>query len=76
MSEDSLIGIVEKNRAQDVRVRLVEYNAKSYLDVRVFVTVDATGDRVPTRKGVALAVEKIAELRELIEKAEAESAGA
>lgn len=67
------IAIIEKARTVDVRVSLSEYNGRTYLDVRQFVVVDATGDRVPTRKGVTLPVGKISELRAALEATEAEA---
>ncbi len=70
---DEPISIIEKGRTSDVRVSLSEYNGRTYLDIRTHVVVDATGDRVPTRKGITLAINKIPELREAIEAAEAEA---
>ena len=64
------IAIIEKARTVDVRVSLSEYNGRVYLDIRTHVVVDATGDRVPTRKGVTLPIDKIPELRATLEKAE------
>lgn len=68
-----LIATIEKSRSRDVRVRFVEYQDRPYLDVRVFAVVDATGDRVPTRKGVALAVRKLPELIAALQQAEVEA---
>ena len=70
---DEPISIIEKGRTSDVRVSLSEFHGRSYLDIRTHVVVDATGDRVPTRKGVTLAIDKIPQLREAIEAVETEA---
>lgn len=69
MSEYEMIGIVQKNQFSDIRVRFAEYHGKRYLDVRTFVTADATGERVPTRKGITLAPDKLPELLALLKQA-------
>ena len=68
--DEMLVGILEKSKTQDLRARLTEYHGRPYLDLRTFVVVDATDERVPTRKGLTVPVTKIAELRQLIEQAE------
>ena len=73
MGEQTLVGIIEKGRTVDVRVRLTTFRDQGYVDIRVFIVEDASGERTPTRKGVAIPVQKIPELRRLIERAEAEA---
>ena len=70
---DEPISIIDKGRTSDVRVSLNEFHGRTYLDIRTHVVVDATGDRVPTRKGVTLPINKIPQLREAIEAIEAEA---
>ena len=70
MDEQTLVGIIEKGRTVDVRARITTYRGRGYLDIRVFIVEDATGKRVPTKKGVAISVAKIPDLRSLVEKAE------
>ena len=50
------IATVEKNRAEDVRVALVEFNGHDLVDIRIFAAFDGAEERQPTRKGVSLAV--------------------
>ena len=76
MNDEIEIGTLEKSATQDLRVKLSTYQGRRYLDVRTYVTLDATGERVPTKKGVTVTVAKIPELRALIEKAEAEARAA
>ncbi len=70
---DEPISIIEKGRTSDVRVSLNEFRGRTFLDIRTHVVVDATGDRVPTRKGVTLPIDKIPQLREAIKAIEAEA---
>ena len=44
---------IERTKTSDIRVRLVEFGGKPFVDVRTFVVVDAV-ERVPTRKGIAM----------------------
>ena len=66
------ICIIEKNSTQDVRVQLSEYRGRHYVDIRVFVVIDAV-KRGPTRKGVTLAVGKLPELIAGLQAAEREA---
>ena len=61
---EKLIGVVERNGIQDIRVRLVELDGGTFVDVRVYTAAGAV-DRVPTKKGVTF---KPALLPQLIEK--------
>ena len=68
--DEKIVAVVEKNKTEEVRIRLVEYRDKPYLDIRVFVTSDATGTRLPTKKGVTLAVWKTPALVAALQEAE------
>ena len=57
-----VIACIEKNRSQDVRIRLCELHGQMYVDVRVFTEVKGDDVRHPTKKGVALKVERVPEL--------------
>ena len=74
-SMEKPICIIEKNSTQDVRVQLSEYRGRHYVDVRVFVVIDAV-KRGPTRKGVTLAVGKLPELIAGLQAAEREAQAA
>ena len=67
------IGTLEKSATQDLWVKLSTYQGRRYLDVRTYLTLDATGERVPTKKGITLAPEKIGELIAVLRRAEAEA---
>ncbi len=51
--DEQTIAAIEKTRTQDIRVRLLEFHGRSYVDIRLFVIANAT-ERVPTKKGVAI----------------------
>ena len=64
--------IIEKNKAEELRVALKRYRGHDYVDIRTYVEpyVDEGEGRVPTRKGVTLAVTKLPELIAALQKAE------
>ena len=53
--------VIEKNSRESVVVSETEYKGNKYVDVRVFYK-DTDGTLKPTRKGVSLRPEKVAEL--------------
>ncbi len=70
---DIAIGIVEKNKTSELRGRFAEYHGPQYFNLRTYVTAGASGDRVPTRKGVTLPLDMLPRLLELIENAVTEA---
>jgi hypothetical protein len=69
--DEQLVGILEKGKTRDLRAQLMTYHGHKYLDLRTFVVTDASDERSPTKKGVTVPIDKIPELRELLEQAEA-----
>jgi len=57
--------VIEKNSRESIVVSQTEYKGNKYVDVRVFYK-DADGSLKPTRKGVSLRPEKVAELRDAL----------
>ena len=57
--------VIEKNSRESIVVSETEYKGSKYVDVRVFYK-DADGSLKPTRKGVSLRPEKVAELRDAL----------
>lgn len=53
--------VIEKNSRESIVVSEIEYKGNKYIDVRVFYK-DTDGSLKPTRKGVSLRPEKVAEL--------------
>ena len=62
---------LRKNAAEVLRVQRTVFNDMELLDVRVYLT-RATGEEIPTRKGLSLRPELWRELLPLIERALAE----
>ena len=53
--------VIEKNSRESIVVSEIEYKGNKYIDVRIFYK-DTDGNLKPTRKGVSLRPEKVAEL--------------
>ena len=60
-----LIGIVEKNRVQDMRVRLVDLRGEPFVDLRVFAAVGGV-ERRPTKKGMTFRPDLLPDLIEVL----------
>ena len=73
---ETTITIIERGKTVDMRVRFMNWHGKDYCDIRTFVTSGATGDRVPTRKGIAVPVGLLPELIEALEVAQDEALAA
>ncbi len=71
MDEGKLIATIERSKASDVRVRLVEFGGRPFVDLRTFVDGDAD-ERVPTRKGIAIPPALVGQVIEALRKAEAD----
>ncbi len=69
------IATIEKNKIEELRVALKEYKGHDYVDVRTYVEpyADEGQGRVPTKKGVALALTKLPELIAALQQAESEA---
>lgn len=69
--DERTIATIGKNASEEYRVRLVEFHGRPFVDIRVFATKDATGERVPTKKGVAIQPDKLSEIIEALQQAQA-----
>jgi len=70
------IGEIKKTSAVVTKIRLTEFKGRNFLDIRDFFKPKGSVDFTPTKKGIALEYNKIAELISLIEIAETEAAKA
>lgn len=66
----------EKNKTEEVRVELTEYQGHDLVSARVYATRDATGERVPTKKGLTLSIQKLPDLISALQEAEREARAA
>lgn len=69
MSEPNIVARIEKNKLEEVVVALDEFRGTSLLDIRVWADFDGEGERRPTKKGIAVKVEKLPEIIAVLEKA-------
>ena len=66
MTSRPKIKFMEKNGNSDIGVYINEFKGREYLHVREHYINARTQERLPTKKGVALSMEKAAELHELL----------
>jgi len=67
-----LIGAVPKNAAEEVRIALSEFRGASLIDLRIFADL-GDGERRPTKKGLALRIDRLPELIAALERARTEA---
>ncbi len=65
-----LIGELEKNSLQKIRVTSETYKGHDFIDIRVYYQEEAEDDYKPSKKGIAIAPDKIGELIALLKKAQ------
>ena len=69
------VTVHEKARGETINVYIGEYRGTKYLHIREWYT-DKDGEEKPTKKGIALPLEKIAALKDAIERLVPEEAAA
>ncbi len=62
-----IIGEIQKNATENIRISKESYKGKEYVDIRIYFQNDE-GEWKPTKKGVTLSPEKIDELLEILQK--------
>ncbi len=75
MADDQLIATIEKSATSELRVQIREYRGVTFVDIRTYATSDATG-KAPTHKGVTVPPDKVGELIEALQDAEAQARAA
>jgi hypothetical protein len=74
MSDGTLIATVRKNQNEEVRVSLSTFKGCDLCDVRVYASFDdGDAERRPTKKGIAVKVDRLPELIAALQSAEAEA---
>jgi len=73
MTDATIIATIRKNASESVVVSLAEFKGYHLVDARVHSVFNPGDDPKPTKKGVALRVEKLPELIEALKDAEAEA---
>jgi hypothetical protein len=69
---EKTVKIFEKNKFQEIRVGISEYQGNDLIDIRVWTATQAGQERVPTAKGVSLNVKLFPQLKEAVLLLEAE----
>ncbi|MDP8257904.1 MAG: transcriptional coactivator p15/PC4 family protein [Candidatus Aadella gelida] len=64
------VAVFAKNKYQDVKVRLSEYQGNDVIDIRIWTQPPQGDDKVPTGKGVNINVKLFPELKKALEKLE------
>lgn len=64
------VAIFEKNKYQDVKVRISEYQGNNVIDIRIWTQPPQGDDKVPTGKGININVKLFAKLKEAVDKLE------
>lgn len=66
--KEELLGRIEKNNREEIQIKQVEKNGREYIDIRVF-WYDSNEDTFkPSQKGLAIPVDSISELKEILDK--------
>jgi len=64
------VAVFAKNKYQDVKVRLSEYQGNDVIDIRIWTQPPQGEEKVPTGKGININVKLFAKLKEAVEKLE------
>lgn len=63
------IADIEKGRGEVIRIEISEFKEKKYLNIRTWYTND-NNELAPTKKGVAISLDKFDEFNRAVKKAE------
>ncbi len=61
------VAVFAKNKYQDVKVRLSEYQGNDVIDIRIWTQPPQGEEKVPTGKGVNINVRLFSELKKAVE---------
>ncbi len=64
------VAVFAKNKYQDVKIRLSEYQGNDVIDIRIWTQPPQGEEKVPTGKGININIKLFAELKKAIEKLE------
>ena len=66
------VAVFEKNKYQDIRVRISEFQSNDVIDIRIWTQPPQGNEKVPTGKGININVKLFPKLKEAMEKLEKE----
>jgi len=61
------VAVFEKNKYQDVKVRISEYQGNDVIDVRIWTQPPQGENKVPTGKGININVRLYSKLKEAVD---------
>ena len=64
------VAVFAKNKYQDVKVRLSEYQGNDVIDIRIWTQPPQGDEKVPTGKGININVKLFPKLKEAVEQLE------
>ena len=64
------IATIPRNPLEEIRVRLSTYKGADLIDLRIFREPDDSDERRPTKRGIALRIERLPELLHALREAE------
>jgi hypothetical protein len=67
------VAVISKSTIADLRVRLTRFKGHDLVDVRLFQEPDDSDERMPTKRGITLRVDRLHELVDALRQAEAEA---
>ena len=67
---ERMIASIPRTPLEEVRVRLSRFKGRDLVDVRIYAEPDDSDERRPTKRGIALRVERLPELLEALHQAE------
>ncbi len=66
--KEEILGKITKNSREEIQVKQVTKNGREFIDIRTF-WYDSNDDSFkPSQKGLAIPVDSISELREILDK--------
>ena len=66
MAESKVLLSIPRSATEEIQIAINEYKGKKYLDLRVYYTTDDGINWNPTKKGVTVSPDKLAELKDAI----------
>ena len=66
--EDIVVHAFPKGENEEVRLGIQKYKGRYYIDLRVWFQEENSHEFLPTRKGIAISVDRFPELRKGMEK--------
>jgi hypothetical protein len=67
---EELLGKFVKNSREEIHVKKVSKNSRSYVDIRTFWFDSKSNEFRPSQKGIAIPLEFLGELESILEKIE------